>query len=266
MIGAPERRRRLNVPEFDEAGDSKETTIPTALVRAIAADAYRLPYEALRRAVLFLDVDRTEPAAWSALLKVLEEPPTRTRFLLTATRPRLLPSTILSRVVVRPLPGTARDETVATLVSRGLSREEAIARASFRPGDVDDAASLDLAQARSERDELLAAASGVFLTRSVSWALVLSSLLAGEDSTDTADRLARLALLLRDAVAATSSPEGESVVHRERLKDLARLGKAGAADLLDAASAALELAADIADTRRNTRLTAEVFALSLVNG
>ena len=104
MVAAPERRRRVNPPPFEET-EGKETTLPTALVRAVAADATRLPYEAPRRAVVLLDVDRTESAAFSALLKILEEPPTKTRFILTATRPRLLPSTILSRVALRPVPG-----------------------------------------------------------------------------------------------------------------------------------------------------------------
>ena len=70
----------------------------------LAADASRLPYEGARRVLVLLDVDRTEAAAFSALLKVLEEPPSRARFVLTATRPRLLPPTILSRVVLRRLP------------------------------------------------------------------------------------------------------------------------------------------------------------------
>src|SRR5664279_5592816 len=95
MVAAPERRRRVNPPQFEE-NEGKETTLPTALVRAVAADATRLPYEAARRAILFLDVDRTEAAAFSALLKILEESPTKTRFVLTATRPRLLPATILA--------------------------------------------------------------------------------------------------------------------------------------------------------------------------
>ena len=40
MVAAPERRRRVNPPPFDET-DGKETTLPTALVRAVAADATR---------------------------------------------------------------------------------------------------------------------------------------------------------------------------------------------------------------------------------
>jgi hypothetical protein len=262
MVAAPERRRRVNAPHFEE-GDTKETSIPTALVRAVAADSTRLPYEAPLRAILFLDVDRTEPAAYSALLKILEEPPTRTRFLLTATRPRLLPATILSRVILRLLPGTSRAETAALLAGRGLPPEDAEARAAFAPHDADEAAALDLAEARATRDALLEAVSGVFLTGSRSWALALAGLLAADDAAEAARRLQLLAQLLRDAAAASVDPAGVHVVFRERFADLGRLGAASAARLFGAAEGALALAGSLADSRRNVRLAAEAFALGL---
>jgi hypothetical protein len=262
MVAAPERRRRVNAPHFEEA-DSKETTLPTALVRAVAADSTRLPYEAPLRAILLLDVDRTESAAFSALLKILEEPPTRTRFLLTATRPRLLPATVLSRVVLRSLPGTSRAETAGLLAGRGLSSEEAEARAAFAPHDADEAGQLDLGEARATRDALLEAASGVFLTGSRSWALALAGLLAADDAAEAARRLQLLAQLLRDAAAAPVDPAGAYVVFRERFADLGRLGAAPTARLLGAAEGALELAGSLADSRRNVRLAAEAFALGL---
>ena len=95
--------------------------------------ATQLPYEAKRRAIVLLDVDRTEPAAYSALLKILEEPPSKALFLLTATRPRLLPPTILSRVLVHALPAVPRAETAAALRARGMAAEEAEARAALAP-------------------------------------------------------------------------------------------------------------------------------------
>lgn len=262
MVAAPEQRRRVNTPHFEQ-GDTKETSIPTALVRAVAADSTRLPYEAPLRAIVFLDVDRTEPAAFSALLKILEEPPTKTRFLLTATRPRLLPATILSRIVLHGLPGTSRAETAGALVARGLSPEDAEARAAFVPHDADEAAGLDLAVARATRDALLEAVSGVFLTGSRSWALALAALLAADDAAEGARRLQLLAQLLRDAAAAPVDPAGAHVVFRERFQDLSRLGAVPGARLLEGAEGALALAASLADSRRNVRLAAEAFALGL---
>ncbi|MEO6324209.1 MAG: hypothetical protein ABIT01_17655 [Thermoanaerobaculia bacterium] len=264
LVAAPERRRRVNPPAFDEASESKETTIPTALVRAVAADAFRNPYEAPRRAIVLLDVERTEPAAFSALLKILEEPPEKTSFLLTSTRPRLLPPTILSRVALQALPGTSRTETAAALQARGLQAEEAEARAAFIPNDADDAAALDLAGARDLRDAILEALSGVLLSNSVSWAIVLGTLLAAEDAAGTIERLGLTARLLRDAVAARVDPAGRAVVHRERFRDLVLLQGAGNARLLDAATRALELAATLGESRRNARLAVEALSLKLL--
>ncbi len=164
LVAAPEASRRANTPAFDESSTSKETTIPTALVRALASDAFRNPYEAALRVLVLLDVDRTEAAAFSALLKVLEEPPSRARFVLTAARPRLLPPTILSRLVLRRLPSPSRETLVASLVARGMSPEEAAARAAFRPAGEEEALDLDLAGERASRDALLEAASGLFLS------------------------------------------------------------------------------------------------------
>jgi hypothetical protein len=261
LVAAPEARRRVNVPALEE-GASKETTIPTALVRAVAAEASRRPYEGDTRAILLLDVDRTDPAAQSALLKVLEEPPGVARFILTAERPRRLPDTILSRVAVERIESASREETAATLRARGVATDEADARAAFAPGDADEAAELDIQQARATRDALLAAASGLFLGGAPGWALALADAADGGDAAETGENLTLLARLLRDAVAAAS---GAPVVHEERRKDLARLGNADARRLLDAARNALELAADLAETTRNARLACDAFALGLLS-
>ena len=218
------------------------------------------------RAVVFLDVDRTEPAAFSALLKILEEPPKKTRFLLTATRPRLLPPTILSRVTLQPMPGSTRAGTIEALVARGMAPEDAEARAAFVPHDADEAAALDLAEARATRDALLEAVSGVFLTRSRSWALALAALVSAADAAEAGRRLQLLGQLLRDASAATVDPAGAHVVFRERFQDLARLGAAPGARLLEAAEGALALAGSLADSRRNVRLATEAYALGAVIG
>jgi DNA polymerase-3 subunit delta' len=264
LVAAPESSRRANTPAFDESSGSKETTIPTALVRALASDAFRLPYEASLRVLVLLDVDRTEAAAFSALLKVLEEPPSRARFVLTAARPRLLPPTILSRLVLRRLPSPSREMLVASLVARGLSAEEAAARAAFRPTGEEEAIDLDLAGERANRDALLEAVSGLLLSGSTGWALVLAGRLAADDAAATADRFGLLARILRDAVAAGTDPAGRTVLHAERYRDLMLLSEAGTGVLLEAASRALLEAADLPDSRRNPRLAAESYALSLL--
>ena len=67
----------------------------------------------------------------------------------------------------------------------------------------------------------------------------------------------------RTAAASPVDPAGRYVLFRERFADLARLGAAPAARLLDAASGALALAASLTDSRRNVKLSTEAFALGL---
>lgn len=265
QVAAPESDRHVHVPKYEgQSGGGKETTIPTALVRAIVAEAARRPYEGSCRVILLLDVDRTEGAAFSALLKVLEEPPPAARFILTATRPRLLPETILSRVVLRTMREKTRAETVSLLRRGGLSAEEAAARAAFLPGDPDSAAALDLEAARQERDDLLEALSGLLLEGSPGWGVILASRLAGDDAAEAAGRLGLAARLLRDAAVAAFDPAGEGVVHRERFGDLERLGQRSRLDLLELAARALDLASSLPESRRNPKLAVEAFVYSLV--
>ena len=263
LVAAPEARRRFNVPSFDESSGSRETTIPAALVRAVAESSSRLPYEAAARVLVLLDVDRTEPAAFSALLKVLEEPPRKARFILTATRSRLLPATILSRVALVRVPPLPARETIRLLVASGMREEEAEARAAFAPDGPEEAKGLDLAGARTLRDALLEAASATLLNGSAAWAVALAGVLAAEDAAATSRRLELLGTLLRDASAAAADPSGSFVFHKERFEDLARLGAAAGPRLLETASGALDLAGEISASRRNPRLAVEAFALSL---
>jgi hypothetical protein len=106
--------------------------------------------------------------------------------------------------------------------------------------------------------------SGLLLDGSPAWGVILASRLPAEDAAATAARLGLLARLLRDAAVASIDPAGETVVHRERFDDLERLGQRSRFDLLDLAARALDLASSLPESRRNPKLAAEAFALSLV--
>lgn len=262
LIAAPESRRRTNTPASSENPSSKETTIPAALVRAVAADASRLPYEGGLRAVILLDVDKTEDAAFSALLKILEEPPARTRFLLTAVKPRLLPPTILSRVVEEKQPAPGRHGLARKLEAEGSSPSEAAARAAFCPQSLDEAKDLDLVAARAERDALLEALLGTILGKSTGWALNLAARLDAGDAADTARRLNLLAVLLRDAAAASVSPG--AAIHQERSRDLAQAGQGLRPVLIQAALDAMDSASLVTEARLNGRMVAETLAVKML--
>ena len=92
--------------------------------------AYRTAPEPGRKVFVIREADRLSPPAADTLLKVLEEPPLDTVFLLLSARAQELPDTVLSRChvvvfaalpesfVVRELEGEGIDRTRAQLVAR----------------------------------------------------------------------------------------------------------------------------------------------------
>lgn len=113
-------------PDLVVLEPEESTVITVDQVRDMRAGLSFPPVTAPRRAILIPDASRMNPAAANALLKVLEEPPARTVFLLLAThRERLLPTIVSRCQTVRcaaPGQATVLDHLVR---ARGLSAERA---------------------------------------------------------------------------------------------------------------------------------------------
>ena len=80
--------------------------IPLSALEQLIKILARRPVEADRRAVVIRHVERLNPSAQNAFLKLLEEPPTGTLFLMTCANSHQLLKTILSRcqrLAVRPM-------------------------------------------------------------------------------------------------------------------------------------------------------------------
>ncbi len=192
----------------------------------------------------------------NALLKVLEEPPPRTTFVLTTSRLQGLPATILSRcrpVRLRPLPEGEMRSFVAAVASR-MGREldparedELLGRAEGRPGRV-----LELFHAADEAvDEaaaMLRAAIEGGPVASYVWSLNNAARGSREDHNR---RLDALAALWRDLLRVRAGP-GEPLTRPDLLEFYRE-----ASERLDArrgAEAALEI------ERGRERLQANVYA------
>jgi DNA polymerase-3 subunit delta' len=66
-------------------------------VRVLQEDVYQTPQCAAYRIIIIAPVDRMNISASNAFLKVLEEPPSHTRFILVAEQVGSIPATVLSR-------------------------------------------------------------------------------------------------------------------------------------------------------------------------
>jgi DNA polymerase-3 subunit delta' len=106
-------------------------------VRAlVAACAYR-PFDGRRRLVVLDEADALEVAAQNALLKVLEEPPPGTVFVLLTTRPDALLPTIRSRCPrLRFGPLKAREIAGFLVARRGAADRDAQAAAARADGSI----------------------------------------------------------------------------------------------------------------------------------
>jgi DNA polymerase-3 subunit delta' len=106
-------------------------------VRALQHTLVLAPYQAKYRTALFLDFQRATIGASNALLKTLEEPPSRVVLLLTAdTQESLLP-TITSRCEVLRLHPMSVEETKTVLIEKkGASENEANLLAHISTGRI----------------------------------------------------------------------------------------------------------------------------------
>jgi DNA polymerase-3 subunit delta' len=111
--------------------------IPIDVARKVIKVAGFRPYEARGRFVIFDPADAMERPAQNALLKVLEETPATTVFVLVTARPDALYATIRSRCPqIRFGPLTVADIAAVLRRERGLGEPEARAAAIVAGGSV----------------------------------------------------------------------------------------------------------------------------------
>lgn len=127
--------------------------------RYFASKAYLSPPEPGRKILVILQADRLRVEAADVMLKVLEEPPTDTVFLLLSARPDEIPDTVRSRVQEIAFPPLAERFVVDTLMAEGVDGGRALLVCRMAGGNLGRARRL----ARSEqglefRDVVLAVA------------------------------------------------------------------------------------------------------------
>jgi DNA polymerase III subunit delta' len=123
--------RLISPEEADESEDapkkkaSKKTQIAVEQIRQLI-DYLSLSSHQVnsKRVILISPAETLNSASANALLKVLEEPPANTLFLLVASQPQRLLPTILSRCQVIDMLLPARNDALSWLASQGVKNAE----------------------------------------------------------------------------------------------------------------------------------------------
>lgn len=137
---APSRRTKQDTPEEGNEGErERRPRGPLAIriddVREIERQAWLRPAMAPRKVFILDEAERMTGESPQAFLKILEEPPGDTVFVLVLPRPRAVPATVLSRCqVVRfepradPAAAAARDDAWTLLAEVRAQGVEALFR------------------------------------------------------------------------------------------------------------------------------------------
>jgi DNA polymerase-3 subunit delta' len=194
--------------------------------------AYR-PFEGKRRAVIIDEADALVSGAQNALLKTLEEPPSRSVFMLVTPRPDALLATVRSRcpkLAFRPL---AAHDIAAALIKRGQSEAEARAVAATADGSLGralEARAGDLVEARDVAQQVLvqAATAGGDARRLESAKDLLPRAGAGgaENREHLASHLRAMASLLRDIELLSTRADARALANPDVQPALERLTEA----------------------------------------
>ena len=195
-------------------------TISIERIRGLRHDAGMRSFEGGASVILIAQADRMRPEAANALLKILEEPPANTFFVLLSDRPNVLLPTVVSRcqqVRFDPLPEAVMASALVAERSLGQPQAQIVARlacGSFRRA-------LELLeediQARRERAVELLRQS---LRNEYDQVEYVEQLLETEDPNSLRELLVLVTLWLRDAMLWQALGEGATGLANEDSLDM----------------------------------------------
>jgi len=228
-------------------------------VREALSFAAGRPYEGERRVIRIPAAERLGLEAGNALLKSLEEPGDRVRWILSTTRPEALLPTIRSRATVASLPAPGLAERESFWRERGFSEDEA-RDLVLAVDETEENPAERLKEFRELRLSIVGALEEGLGSGRLPALLLCAEVIAPRGEDPAPGRL--LSELLADAALATAAVPAEALRHRAvagRLAALAR--RVPPAALRDAAVMAADAPAD--RRRGNRRLHFEKILIGL---
>ncbi len=133
-------------------------------IRDLETEAHFRPYEGTARTFIIDDADKMNDASSNALLKTLEEPAPTTHLILITSRPETLLPTIRSRCQIFRFAPVEIEKIEQFLVLKGFDQSSARLAAGVSQGSVGMALTVDAADLRGRRKELLGVIKDAFLS------------------------------------------------------------------------------------------------------
>lgn len=201
--------------------EAAKNTIKIDDVRNIPSAVAKKPYEGGYQAVVIAQADTMTPQAQNALLKVIEEPPEHTVFMLGAQNTKNILPTILSRCIILKT-SFSREETekklhqeydLPTLRSRVL--------ANAAKGDYDLAAAYQSQGFFEIRDDMILALNRLFTAKNMATSATLDLFLKHDGAVDLS--LAVMLMYLGDVLLFKHT--GKTEVNEDKLHEIAQHAK-----------------------------------------
>lgn len=228
-------------------------------IREIQKKAQFKPYEASRKIFLIAEADSMTRDAANCLLKILEEPPTDTIFLLTATSPFALLPTIASRCQLISMGKVSLEEIETLLVENNIEHDRAKLFASLSDGIP------GVALEMTKSDEWQEARNLVFILEEKIKKSDINELIKSaeelEKRKDLQEVLEQLLLWYRDRLIWAQTGDEQLVVNIDKLPML-KANYENKEYLVDSIQRILE-ARNKVRQNVNTKLTLEVLFLQL---
>lgn len=240
---------------------SRQMSIPVATVREMKRSLAQKAPAGGRRVVIIEQMERMLTSSADALLKLVEEPPTQTLIIITASRPEKLLATIVSRcreVNFGHLPETAIG---AYLTERaGLAQSAAILLSRLCQGSLGRALYLADADNAQDREVAKLVFKGLATADAATVLAEAAEMLPFRDRFRINRVIAAWQTMVRDVIAIKSGAAGGDVINVDFAADLERLA---ARDMPLKALLALpaQMSSVIADIELNVETQTAVGAL-----
>jgi DNA polymerase-3 subunit delta' len=210
----------------------RASMINISSIRGVKRESSLTAFDGGRKIILIVDADQMNIASANALLKVLEEPPDHTVFLLTSSRKDQLPATILSRCQgIRC--EVLHDEDIAAALSERMNvpEQEALLIARLGRGNYRRALELVSDEIRESRNETVRFLRSILGGKVMETASFIETLTA-ESNRDAAHQFLLLLMTwLRDALMIREQKK-DVVINIDQEDDLIRfVDRFGQADL-----------------------------------